>query len=116
MKRNKRISNASNILMIANKLNASNALFLYENLNQCCRDVFCEIIFNTLYNVNRMKLSKYKLSRIRNLLVPYKKEFEALASRSTSAKRRRRLMKKQIKNGILGKLFSAVLPSVKTLQ
>ena len=116
MKRSKRISNALSLLTIANKLSSSNAIFLYENLNRCCQDVFCEIIFNTLYNINRMKLTKHKLTRIRKLLAPCKKEFEALAKRSTSERYRKRLIKKQINNGVLGKLFSAVLPSVTSLE
>ena len=63
------------ILKILRKLNKEEMEFFINNLNEKNREYICEIIFNLLYNVNNLNLSKHKISKIKKNYKTNKKRF-----------------------------------------
>ena len=62
-----------------------------------------------------MQMSKYKINCVRKLISPYRKEYENLAISSVSEHKKRKIIRKQIVNGIMRKLISIVAPAVSNI-
>ena len=111
MKRSsKKLKQASNLLQITKKLQKPHLLFLYENLSYEMKNLFCELIYNLLYNKNCLCLNNSQTNKLRRILKPHEKDMEYIAKSSNSANKKSKIMKKQIGNGVLGSVFSLLAP------
>jgi len=52
-----------------------------------------------MYNVNTLKLTKHKLSKVRKIVLPVKKDFLKLAEKNVCGNIKNRILKKQNGNG-----------------
>lgn len=101
------------ILKILNKLkNKEEMEFFINNLNEKNREYICEIIFNLLYNVNNLNLSKHKISKIKKIIKPIRKDFMSLAEKNVCSNIKHRIIKKQNGKGIFSTLFGILIPSL----
>ena len=65
MSLNKNYKSISLIIKILRKLKKEEMEYFINNLNEKNRELICEIIFNLMYNVNSLKLSKHKLTKLK---------------------------------------------------
>ena len=100
------------IIKILRKLKKEEMEYFISNLNEKNRELICEIIFNLMYNVNTLKLTKHKLSKVRKIILPVKKDFLKLAEKNVCGNIKNRIIKKQNGNGIISAIFGIVLPSI----
>ena len=100
------------IIKILRKLKKEEMEYFISNLNEKNRELICEIIFNLMYNMNSLKLSKQKLSKVRKLILPFKKDFQTLAEKNVCSNIKNRIMKKQNGKGIITGLLGVILPSI----
>ena len=112
MSLNKNFKSISLIIKILKKLKKEEMEYFINNLNEKNRELICEIIFNLMYNVNSLKLSKHKLTKLKKYIYPVKKDFTKLAERNVCGNIKNRIIKKQNGNGILSAIFGIVLPSI----
>ena len=112
MSLNKNYKSISLIIKILKKLKKEEMEYFINNLNEKNRELICEIIFNLMYNVNSLKLSKHKLTKLKKIIYPVKKDFTKLAERNVCGNIKNRIIKKQNGNGILSAIFGIVLPSI----
>ena len=100
------------ILKNLKKLNKEEMEFFINNLNEKNREYICEIIFNLLYNVNNLNLSKHKISKIKKIIKPIRKDFMSLAEKNVCSNIKHRIIKKQNGKGIFSTLFGILIPSL----
>ena len=100
------------IIKILRKLKKEEMEYFISNLNEKNRELICEIIFNLMYNVNTLKLTKHKLSKVRKIILPVKKDFSKLAEKNVCGNIKNRIIKKQNGNRIISAIFGIVLPSI----
>ena len=101
-----------NIIEILRKLKKQEMKFFIDNLNEKNREHICEIIFNLMYNLDSFHMSKHKISKIKKLITPMKKDFISLAEKNVCDNTKKRIIKKQNGNGILTTLFGILVPSL----
>ena len=101
-----------NIIRILRKLKKQEMKFFIDNLNEKNREHICEIIFNLMYNLDSFHMSKHKISKIKKLITPMKKDFISLAEKNVCDNTKKRIIKKQNGNGILTTLFGILVPSL----
>ena len=101
-----------NIIKILRKLKKQEMKFFIDNLNEKNREHICEIIFNLMYNLDSFHMSKHKISKIKKLITPMKKDFISLAEKNVCDNTKKRIIKKQNGNGILTTLFGILVPSL----
>ena len=73
MSLNKNFKSISLIIKILKKLKKEEMEYFINNLNEKNRELICEIIFNLMYNVNSLKLSKHKLTKLEKIFIQLKK-------------------------------------------
>ena len=109
--RKKKLRHTCELLQLIKKLkNVNDVLFLYNNLEKPTKALFFELIFNLLYNKNALCLSSSQTSRLRKIISPHKNEMEYIAKKSGSDVKKKKIMKKQIGNGLIGGIISVLAP------
>ena len=90
-------------------------LFLYNNLSAHSRTLISELVYNLLYNTSILNLSEKTVKKLKKVIYPHKKEFEAIALKKTSEFKKNKIMKKQIGGGVFTSLALSLAPVILSL-
>lgn len=105
----KKIEENIKFLQMLKNLKKENMKILFNFLNDSSIELVSEMCYNVLFNTNLFKERKH-LNKLKRHLKHYKQPISILAKKSTSCKRKRKILCNQKGEGLITGLISSVLP------
>ena len=85
------------------------------SLNNKERHLLSELCFNLIHNISFANFSPSKLQKVIGIMKPHRSDFEFLAQKTGSARKKKEIIVKQTGTGIFTALLSVVLPALISL-